>query len=63
MIGIEFFMIFDIILHFFTSFKTEGDVSIERDFFKIAKQYLLGKFAVDVFLIIPFGLLSEIDGG
>lgn len=58
---IEFLMMFDIILSFFTTFKVEGDLMIERDFYKIAMKYLKGKFAIDVFLIIPFGLLADID--
>ena len=57
-IGIEILMILDIILGFFTSYKVDGDLIIERNFYKIAMNYLKGKFAIDVFLIIPFGLLA-----
>ena len=61
---IEFFILIDMCLQFFVSFRDESSDynRQERDFFKTSKNYFYGNFSIDLLTFIPFGLLSQIEG-
>ena len=56
----EFFIFFDIVMNFFLSYKNDGDPHLEKDFQKISKRYLFGKFKRDFIMFLPLGLIGEI---
>ena len=59
----EIFILVDIVFNFFLTYQEEGHTSQEKDFMKISKRYLFGKFKKDIFVFLPLGLLGEINNG
>jgi hypothetical protein len=51
--GVEFFFLIDIILNFFTKYKSKKEREV-KDLKKIAKRYLKGMFIFDVIATFPF---------
>jgi hypothetical protein len=58
----ELFIFMDIVLNFFVSYRNDGDQHPEKDFNKISKRYLFGKFKKDLLVFLPLGLIGEIEG-
>jgi potassium channel len=56
----EIICFLDIVLHFFMSYKEQGNNEYERDFKKIALRYLRGNFAFDMFKFLPLGAFGII---
>ena len=52
--GFECLFAFQIILNFFTSYRSADSTNLETDLIKISETYFKGNFALDAFMIIPF---------